>query len=248
VIKPLIGIAASTRTDPETGNIYNAAYAPNVKAVERAGGLPLLIPCYVNDETLRAIYETLDGVLLPGGGDVEPHLYNETLHPKANSFDPDRDRIELLLTRWAVDDNRPLFGICRGHQVINVALGGTLYQDIPSQFEDPLEHTQYPGLARKERSHPVQIEADSHLARILGTTNVPVNSLHHQSVKDVAPALVVTAHAGDGIVEAAEIPNNRFALTVQWHPEDLAPDDPMMQKLFDEFVKAAAEIAAAKRG
>lgn len=248
MIKPLIGIAASTRVDPETGNVYNAAYAPNIKALERAGGLPILIPSSINDETLLSIYERLDGVLLPGGGDVEPHQYHEEVHPKSNSFDPDRDRVEIKLTRWSVEEDRPLFGICRGHQVIHVAMGGTLYQDIPSQLEDPLDHVQVPAHPRSDRTHPVQIKAESRLARILGTTNVKVNSIHHQSVHNVAPMFQVTAYAGDGVVEASEIPGKRFALTVQWHPEDLAPTDEAMQAIFNEFVKEAAAFAEAKQG
>ncbi len=240
-MNPLIGITTGTRIDPETGNQYNAAYVPIIQAVERAGGLPVLIPSHVSNETLNTLYVAVDGLLLPGGGDIHASHYHEALHPKSNFLDAERDRAELLLARRAVADDLPVFGICRGHQLLNVAMGGSLFQDIPSQMQDHLIHEQYPALARNQTSHAVMIDASSRLAQIVGTTRLEVNSLHHQAVRDPAPHFNVVAVAPDEVVEAIELPTKRFVLSVQWHPEDLALNNPHMHNLFAAFVRAAAE-------
>lgn len=244
LFRPLIGISASSMT--LHGRPYNRYYMANFFAVERAGGLPVAIPAGVDEATLRGIYDRLDGVLLPGGSDVDPAIYGETAHPKTYGIDMQRDALELTLTRWTVAEDRPLLGICRGHQVINVALGGTLVQDIPSQVETTLVHDQPDAQPRNTRLHEVTIDPTSRLAGILGTTQVRVNSLHHQSVALPAPAASITAHSPDGIVEALEIPGKRFALSVQWHPEDLAGEDDQMAALFEAFVAAARDHALAR--
>lgn len=240
--RPLIGISSSSIID-QFGKEYNRAYARNAKAVASAGGLPIYIPTGLDESTLRAIYDRVDAVLIPGGPDVDPSVYGQERHPLTVQIDHPRDELELTLARWSVADDRPLFGICRGHQVINVALGGTLVQDIPSQTGTPLTHDQEDGLPRNNRLHDVTIDSASRLASILGTTQLSVNSLHHQSVQKPAPGALVTAHAPDGIVEALEIPDKRFALSVQWHPEDLYEGDAMQQALFTSFVEAAREYA-----
>jgi putative glutamine amidotransferase len=238
-MQPLIGITTAEWVRPDTGWVYNRMYQPIALGVARAGGLPVYIPTGIDEPTLRAIYARLDGVLLPGGPDVDPALFGESRHPKLGEVDAPRDSIELPLVRWAVEDDLPLFGICRGHQVINVALGGTLVQDIPTQLETTINHDQPNEVPRSARVHNVAIDPDSRLAALMGATQVSVNSLHHQSVGQPAPNTCVTAYAPDGVIEALEIPDHRFALSVQWHPEDLAANDGTMQRLFDAFVAAA---------
>lgn len=241
--KPLIGITTGIRRDSDTNFTTLVAYEANVNALERAGALPVLIPSTLSDDALRGIYERLDGVLLPGGGDIDPKYWNEPLHPTVYDVEPARDHTEITLARWAVADDRPLFGICRGHQVFNVAMGGSLIQDIPSQVQSPLPHANFRPNPRTLLSHTIAVDPHSRLASIVGATaDLPVNSIHHQSVRDVptAAGVVVTAESPDGIIEATEIPGKRFALTVQWHPEDLTADEQMFN-LFCAFVEAARE-------
>lgn len=243
---PLIGITAYRRSWPETGWPYDVCYAQNARAVEQAGGLPVLIPCHLQPETLRALYQRLDAVLLPGGGDIDPMHYEAQAHPLTTHIDDARDATELSIARWALDDDLPILGICRGNQVLNVAAGGTLIQDIPSSLTTDLIHSIPYSTPRSHRSHSVEIDASSRLASILGTTRVDVNSLHHQSVEKTGQSVKVTAHAPDGVVEAIEIPDKRFVVGVQWHPEDMNDDD-AMQRLFNAFVQAARDTMRSSR-
>jgi putative glutamine amidotransferase len=243
-MQPLIGVTTAVRTIGSSGITHCTAYTAIISSLERAGALPVMIPSNVSDSTLRAIYERLDGVLLPGGGDIDPVYFHEDRHPETGEADTLRDNAEVQLVRWAVADDLPLFGICRGHQVINVAMGGTLIQDIPSQVqhEKLRAHSLPEDQPRTWRGHEIQLlDANSRLAQIVGGINLSVNSIHHQAVREAAPGFVVTATSEDGLVEAMEMPNKRFALSVQWHPEDLAADDPYMQGLFDAFVRACSE-------
>jgi len=236
-VKPLIGVTTSSFIS-DAGWEYNRAYVAIIQAVEEAGGLPVLIPISIGDEALRDIYERLDGVLLPGGGDMRPNIYGAEMNPLTDNIDDARDHIEVNLTRWAFNDDVPVLGICRGHQVVNVALGGTLIQDVPSEIGTDIAHNVT--VPRNSRPHEVSIDPDSRLANILGTTHIAVNSLHHQSVGEAAPDACITAYSPDGVVEAIEVPNKKFVLSVQWHPEDLYRDDPAMKRLFKAFVEAAA--------
>ncbi len=240
-MQPLIGITSAEWVRPDTGWVYNRMYQPIALGVARAGGLPVLIPTRLDETSLRAIYDRLDGVLIPGGVDVDPAHYGEAPNPHLGSVDAPRDALELPLVRWAVADDLPVFGICRGHQVLNVALGGTLVQDIPSQLETPIDHNQTDDVPRGRHAHPVEIDPTSRLAQVMGTTRAEVNSLHHQSVGQAAPGLCVTALSPDGIVEALEHPGKTFVLSVQWHPEDMATNEEAMQRLFDAFVAAARD-------
>lgn len=215
-----------------------AAYVANVKAVERAGGLPLLIPCDLEPENLRDAYERVDAILLPGGGDVDPSNYGEDPHPETGSVDLARDKAEIAIARWAAEEDRPLFGICRGQQLVNVALGGTLIQDIPSEVETELTHNLLPQTPRNAVTHQVTVEQGSVLQRITGANTLLVNSIHHQAIERLAPPLRVTGVAPDGVIEATEIPGSYFYHTVQWHPEDLTHIE-QMQSLFNALVEAA---------
>lgn len=244
-MRPLIGISCSQAIID--GKPYHRSYARNAEAIAVAGGLPVYVPTGLDEPTLRELYERLDAVLLPGGPDVDPAEYGEQTRTDTVQIDAPRDVLELALARWAVADDRPLFGICRGHQVLNVALGGTLVQDIPSQVNTTCVHTIADAMPRNTRLHAVEIAPDSRLASILGMTHFEVNSIHHQSVAEAAPHARITAYAPDGVSEALELPDRRFALSVQWHPEDLVGESDevgaAMRSLFTAFVDAARAYA-----
>ncbi len=237
---PLIGITSMT--------ILTEGYSPRlgmsrsyVNALLTAGAAPLLIPHIESKSVLRALFERLDGLLLPGGGDIDPVHFCEARHPKCNEPSAERDDTELTLARWAMEGGVPVLGICRGIQVLNVALGGSLFQDIQAQIPGAERHDWYPNYPRDRRSHMVAVSPDTLLAHVVGATTLPVNSLHHQSVKDVAPGLVVTGYSPDGIVESVEAPDHPFAVGVQWHPEELVESDVRAQRLFDAFVEASRQ-------
>jgi putative glutamine amidotransferase len=238
-VPPLIGITVHPRTAPDRDELDDLLEGI-VAGVERAGGLPLLIPLGLSDETLRGLYRQLDGLLLSGGGDIEPGRYGLAATALVGGVDAERDRTEFVLIDFLIDDDKPFFGICRGAQVLNVALGGTLYRDM-SEHDGAMKHAYYPDLPRDLRPHEIKIEEDSVLAKILGEPIVTVNSLHHQAINEVAARLRVTALAPDGVVEAIEMPHRPFALGVQWHPESL-PDAPEMRALFEAFVEASTRV------
>jgi putative glutamine amidotransferase len=238
--RPLIGITAYDYYRSPMGWRYDVCYGRNAVAIEQAGGLPVLIPSNLTVESLREIYERLDGVLLPGGGDISPDRYNEEAQTKLYDVSENRDKTEISLMQWSVEDDVPIFGICRGIQVMNVAMQGSLVQDIPSSIETDLRHSiKVPDEPRSKILHDVHIVSDSRLASIIGQTQIRVNSIHHQSIKALAPALQATARADDGIIEGVEIPDKTFVLGVQWHPEDMVDDDARMVNLFKSFVEAA---------
>jgi len=181
-----------------------------------------------------------DGFVLSGGGDVDPALYGGHLDATVHSIDPERDAFECALIPLVLQADKPLLAICRGAQILNVALGGSLYEDIPSALPAALRHDWYPNIPRDYLAHTVEIEPGSRLAEILGTRKLRTNSLHHQAIRQPAPGLEVVAYAEDGVIEAVELPGKRFAIGVQWHPECL-PNEPAMQRLFSEFVNVARE-------
>ncbi|MFN3704877.1 MAG: gamma-glutamyl-gamma-aminobutyrate hydrolase family protein [Thermoflexales bacterium] len=189
-------------------------------------------------DVLREALDACDGVMLTGGGDVNPKRYSEDyIHPEVYGVDEDRDHVEIELAKLAVAADKPLFAICRGVQVLNVALGGTLHQHLPELT--PIEHRGH-NRPRQEPAHEVQIEPGTRLAQIIGTDRAEVNSFHHQAIDTVAHGLCVAARAPDGLVEAVEMPHKRFVLGVQWHPEDMFDSSPPMRCLFEAFVKACA--------
>lgn len=210
-----------------------------VRVLTAAGCTPVLIPLLDDDGRLRIIYERLDGIVFPGGADVAPREYGEEPIDGLIDVQPERDRTELTLARWAFDDDMPTLGICRGQQLLNVALGGTLYQDLIAQGVTTVEHSGVDGRPRDRLVHRVRLDPDSRLAQLIDETSMDVNSLHHQAVKNVAPALRVTGTADDGVIEAVESADRRFWIAVQWHPEEL-PDVPWARRLFAGFVRAAA--------
>ncbi len=239
-MRPLIGIPTRTIKDPDGNESYGVRFT-FPRAIERAGGAPVFIPLKLSDETLRTIFSRLDGLLIAGGVDVHPSEYGESVADYCGEIDVQRDAVELQMIRWALNDKMPVFGICRGIQAMNIAAGGSLYQDIPVQLEGKLWHQHREGDPYNLLTHQIDIEPDSKLARVLGEQRAKVNSLHHQSVKDVAPGFRMVARATDGIVEGIESMNGAFALGVQFHPEWLIDDDARMVRLFEEFVRASME-------
>ena len=238
-VYPLVGIPSRNDQTSRSGTPIFAQNQTYVAAVATTGGAPLLIPLNLDEGALRAIYEQLNGLLLAGGGDLDPKHYGEAIHEKCGQIDEARDRVELTLAGWALAEGLPVFGICRGIQVLNVAAGGALYQDIASQAPGSLKHDCWPDHPRNYLAHQVTVNGDSQLAAILGQRRVGVNSMHHQTVKDLAPSFKVVARATDGLIEAIESHDHPFALGVQWHPEELVEDAPPMRRLFEEFVSAA---------
>jgi putative glutamine amidotransferase len=213
-----------------------------VRVLTSLGAVPWLIPSLQGDaDTLRAIYDRVDGVFLTGGVDVDPAQYGEERHPRCDRSDPGRDWTELTLIRWAVADDKPIFGVCRGIQTINVACGGSLYQDVGEQYPHGIKHDYFPTpeLTRDYLAHPVRVAAGSRLGRLLGEEEVQVNSMHHQAVKRLAPGLSAVAFAPDGLIEGVERPDGAFVVGVQWHPEELVEAHAPMRGLFTAFLAAA---------
>jgi putative glutamine amidotransferase len=213
-----------------------------------SGATPWLIPALDDDvTTLRAIYEELDGVFLPGGADVEPSSYGEERHPSCDRSDPARDRVELELVRWAMRDCKPVLGVCRGLQIINLAAGGTLVQDISAQRPNAIKHDYFPfrdGYRREHLAHTVRVTPGTRLDELMGTSSREflVNSMHHQAIDRLGSGLVVSAVAPDGVIEGIETRENFFLVGVQWHPEVLVEGDSNTRRLFEEFISAAGDF------
>ncbi len=239
---PLIGLTVFHDTSGSyEGVAVQAQLDSYLRAIAGAGGAPVLIPLDLEKSALQAVFERLDGLLLPGGVDLSPDHYGEAPHEKLGQVSEALDRAELDLARWAVAADRPLLAICRGIQVLNVALGGTLYQDIATQLPDALEHHRFRsrGYAPDDRAHRVQVAPGSRLAAALDAETVTTNSRHHQAIKRLASELVAVAHTDDGLVEGVEMPAACFVVGVQWHPENLVAHDPHMHRLFETFVVQA---------
>lgn len=211
-------------------------------AATMVGAVPWMIPLLDDDLiTLREIYDRLDGILLPGGVDINPSEYGEEVRAECGNLDPARDRVELQLVRWAAEDGKPVLGLCRGLQVINVALGGSLWQDIASQKPSFHKHDYFPtaGYERDYIAHSVDILPDSQLSQLMESTRCGVNSMHHQGIKALGRDLKASAHSDDGLVEAVEGTGEGFLVGVQWHPEVFEMADPHTRHLFAGFIKAA---------
>ena len=235
--EPLIGVSTSITVGEYPERAYvNSAY---LRAVERAGGIPVLLPPQLSPSARDTLWRRLDGLVLTGGGDIEPTRFDQDAHPKTTLVSPDRDELELTLVDRALRDDVPLFGICRGLQVLNVALGGSLHQHIPEAVGETVQHTQ--SEKRHVATHPVKLLAEgTRLGRILGTSELAVNSFHHQAVKTLGRGLREVAWAPDQVIEAVEHEDQRrFVLAVQWHPEDLVEHDATARVLFTAVVEAA---------
>jgi len=242
--RPIIGVPTQTLEEiPDELPRCWVMSQQYVRVLVAAGGVPWIIPLIQGDTaTLRNIYDRLDGLFLPGGVDLDPAAYHEGPNDLVGRTDPARDEIELTLTRWALDDKKPLLAVCRGIQVLNVAAGGTVHQDLATQLPGALKHDYFPRRGQYTRDllvHDVTLTKDSRLETILDAPAVEVNSMHHQGIKDVAQGLRPTAYAPDGLIEGLESQNGHFLLGVQWHPEALVERDPRMGRLFAAFIDAA---------
>lgn len=243
--RPLIGVTTQTlhaiEGIPEalpSSWVMNQRY---VHAVMAAGGVPVLVPLLAEDPaTLHEIYERLDGVVVPGGIDVDPAYYRSARSPELGRLDPARDTTEVVLTRWSLRDRKPFLGLCRGLQVLNVATGGSLWQDLAAERPDSIKHDYFPtaGWSRDHLAHQIDVQRPTRLGDAIGRPRTPVNSMHHQGIRELGFGLTATAWSPDGLIEAAELPD-QYAVGVQWHPEMFEPGAPGVGKLFGAFVDAA---------
>jgi putative glutamine amidotransferase len=230
-MKPIIGITFSDNIENDPDNNY-------IRAIKEHGGIPhILYPRVSVSEC-----DSINGLLLTGGGDIHPQYFDQEWHPSLKYVSEDRDELELPLCQEAIERDLPVFGICRGIQIMGVAMGGSLYQDVPSQFTDPLTH---PAKSYTEDSeHKIEIVPNSRLSELVKKNADEVNSAHHQAVDEIGEGFVVTARSADGIVEAIENPSKKFVLGVQYHPERMTETDEFLEhrrKLFEAFIQAAAD-------
>lgn len=235
--QPIIGITTYNGQTKEElpAVILLRAY---VEAIMQAGGVPVLIPSELGEGDWMDLYVRLDGILFSGGGDIDVGRFNGLPHPCVEGVDEARDALEFGLLHFAIEHGKPIFGICRGSQVFNVGLGGTLYTHLDDDNPTLLKHDYFPDYPRNRLSHPVRLGEGSCLAEIMGESLLQVNSLHHQGIKDLAPTLKPVAHAPDGLIEAVEVGDHPFGLAVQWHPEWLTDQQPT-RNLFRAFVDSA---------
>src|SRR5262245_25173343 len=238
--RPIIGIPCALYPDswftPTNGNAVSY-----LRAVEAAGGIPSLIHLTHDAEVLDAHYARCDALLFAGGEDIHPSFYGAAPHPLLGRPNPAQDEVEIALARRAVAERKPVLGICRGVQLLNVALGGTLYQDIPSELPGTLDHNE--STSQRDMAHlahPIALAEDSWLAGRLDAAELIVNTLHHQALRDIAPGLRVVARAPDGLIEAVEGVDTGFVLGVQCHPEELwERTDQRWARVFEGFISIA---------
>ena len=230
--RPIIGI--SPAMEDESRSFVLSSY---LRAVEDAGGVPILLPELKSSEAALAAASLCDGFLVTGGYDISPEIYGEAPSPQLGRLCPERDAAELLLLPVMLGTGKPLLAICRGAQLLNAHLGGTLLQDIPTEYKTDISHRQT--AAGDILTHAVTVLPTSPLYGILGKEKFSVNSLHHQAIKRLAPDLMAMAWAEDGIIEAAYCPSHRFLWAIQWHPEKSYFSDTVSQRLFAAFIDAA---------
>lgn len=239
---PIIGISSSLLTI-ESGALRGRERAfvgqDYVHAISRAGGIPIILPTVKDEVSIARQVNLIDGLVLSGGYDVHPHFYGEEPHRLLEASYPDRDHYEIQLTLLAHQYKKPILGICRGIQLINVAFGGTIYQDISLHGQNILQHHQ--AVRVDHEFHTVNVEKGSKLSQILNCKFIKTNSLHHQAVRLLAPGFCVNATTQDGIIEGIEKVDGSFILGVQWHPELMFEKDPMMLKLFEALLNASAK-------
>lgn len=231
--KPVIGIMPQIPDDRNSFRVTRWYW----EALLGSGAMPFMLPPTDDEEMLRYFIARCDGLLFAGGGDIEPSHYGEETLPECGPLYPPRDANELLALKIALETDMPVLGICRGEQLINVGMGGTLYQDIPSQFSNAVVHSVHP--YDGEPTHWVNIVPGSLLAEVVGCERLFTNSYHHQAVKDPAPGMEIMAYSENGVVEAYRFPEKRFLWGIQWHPEMSYTLDKESGKIFAAFLDAA---------
>lgn len=234
---PIIGI--TTGRVPSPTHIYEHSLPDKyVQAVLRAGGTPVILPAGLDESRIMNLVDRLDGIILSGGGDIDPEIFNGRPHPNVYGIDNERDFLEIELVRQASQSQKPFLGICRGAQVINVAFGGTLFTDIAAQVPDSERHDFYPKIPRDKIAHEIKIQNGSLLRKLTGKPSLAVNSLHHQGIDQISAYLQPSAYSADGLVEAVELRDHPFGLGVQWHPEWLVDTEGNLA-IFRGLVQAA---------
>lgn len=236
--KPIIGLTPSHNTEND-----DISMRPTyLRALTAAGAIPMVLPLESSKEDLEQLLESLDGILFVGGPDVHPFLFGEETLAACGSVSVPRDTMELSLLSLAMERRKPILGICRGIQLINIGLGGTIYQDLPSQWKEsaPIAHQQLPPY--RVPAHRIDIVKGSLLEQLAGAQRIQVNSMHHQAVKDLAPGLKVCGYGPNGLIEALEKPDYPYLLAVQWHPEHLWEQAPAARNIFQSFVKACGSL------
>ncbi len=227
-----IGINANFDTEKRRINMPN----DYIEAIIRAGALPVLLPLTDREDVWRAMVDNVDGMLFPGGEDFDPAEYGQEQHPTVNDVIAERDKQELYTYKYLLTTGKPFLAVCRGIQLVNIAQGGTLIQDIPSQYETDLQHQN-----KDSQAHYANIVPGTLLHRLMGQDRVSVNSRHHQNIDKLGEGLVASAHATDGLIEAVEFANGYPGLAFQWHPENLSAKQPEMQRIFDWLVEEAGK-------
>ncbi len=247
---PVIGVTATLKQDVDAVaqrplGCYVRADLDYVEGVAEPGGLPVVLPPVGGSRAAETLLGGIDGLLLSGGSDLDPSYYGEEAVPELGVTVPERDAFEMTLLEHALRRKIPIFGICRGMQILNVALGGTLYQDLPSQMDHMVLLGHRQETPKWQPTHEVEVDGGSKVAGIMGTDELKVNSYHHQAVKDLASGLVAVAHAPDGVVEALEWGDlsQRWLVGVQWHAEAMRDAGPEHRNLFGALVSAAKRHA-----
>ncbi|MBN1262246.1 MAG: gamma-glutamyl-gamma-aminobutyrate hydrolase family protein [Anaerolineae bacterium] len=243
-MRPIIGITG--RKDTSARLLNSPMYSVGqtyVNALHNAGGTPLILPPLFDEQDWPGVIARLDGLLLSGGEDIHPQNYRQEELTWMGGVDLERDHSELGLVRSALDRGLPILAICRGHQLLNIALGGTLFQDLAAQIPNALDHAYVPGRPMEQTVHTVTLDPDSHIANLLGGDTFAVNSVHHQGVDVPGQGLTVVGYAPDGVVEALELAGYPFCYSVQWHPEAMLKVNDTMLPLFAAFVNAAGQQA-----
>ena len=230
--KPMIGILPLVDMERESYWMIPGY----MKGIEAAGGIPVMLPLTTDYKIIQRLVENFDGFLLTGGQDVSPKLYGEEILSECGQINQQRDKMEQILIKQVIELDKPMLGICRGIQILNAVLGGTLYQDLPMQYSSEIDHHMTPPYDRVV--HKVILNEETPLYSILNVKEIGVNSYHHQAIKDLSEKLEIAAVSEDGIIEGVYMPGKKFVLATQWHPELSYLKDENSMKIFNAFVNA----------